>query len=281
MLWILLLLTVAIWLLVSPRIYPSLYDRFIFKPNEQHGDPEEFRRLIAQHSGEEFHFANRQGTRLHAWLIGSVERAPFLLFYSIGKDGDIARRSRTISLLLETGMPVFIYEYSGYGQSEGRPELTTLCNDAVDAFDFAVNLGFQPGQVVLYGESLGSAFSATMLPERKPAGFIIKSSFAGLVLLAKELFWPLRVYPRSLFPTLRLDTCEALRKADLPVFVIHGKGDRMARGHHAQMLHDATLRPSKLLWLPGSRHAFMPEADERLLVTGIREFVLSLMRSKC
>jgi pimeloyl-ACP methyl ester carboxylesterase len=278
---VLVLVAVAAWLLLSPRMNPRLYDRCMFKPNEERGDEHAFRRFaLAQSHHSEFFIKNREGNVLHAWLLGELKNAQYVLFYSMGKDGDIPRRERQLSLLLAAGVPVFIYEYSGFGQSQGKPSLQTLCNDAIDAFDKVCSIGFEADQILLYGESLGSAISAHLMQYRTPGGLIIKSGFASLALIAKELVRPLLVYPTWMFPHPRLDTCANLSGTSVPVLVIHGEGDRLARRHHAILLNDAAGNKREILWLPGSRHAYMPPEDEVLLTQGVHDFVDALPRNR-
>lgn len=270
----------AVWLICSPRLNPKLYDRSMFKPNEERGDRDEFKQLLAAHRSSEFWIKNRSGNKLHAWLLGPAHKAPYLLFYSMGKDGDIARRARTLTLLLETGVPVFIYEYSGFGQSEGTPTLQTLCDDAVDVFDIACSIGFKPEQIVLYGESLGVSISSHLLKHRQAGGLIAKSGFSSLVRIAKEIIPPLHVYPKWMFPQPQLDTCENLTQAaPVPLLVIHGKKDRLAKPHHAEQMIQAASQPGRFLrmvWLNESRHSFIQPVDEPLFADGVRHFLNSL-----
>jgi alpha-beta hydrolase superfamily lysophospholipase len=262
------------WLLLSPRVSPWLYRTCLFKPGKELGDKNELLNLAAQHNGCEAWFSSKNGHRLHAWTFGDLNTPGPLLVYSMGRDGDIARRARILSLLLREGLPVFVYEYSGYGASEGTPSVPQVCSDAQAAIEYVTTTLKKPLEsVVIYGESLGSAIVASLLHQYQPAGIVFKSGFASLRQIAKELFFPVRMYPKALFGSSDMDTCEALSQSACPVLIAHGVGDRLARWHHARQLYAAAREPKKLLPLPDSRHAFTTPADEELLIRETVAFV--------
>jgi hypothetical protein len=266
--------------LLSPRVTPWLYRSCLFKPGKEIGNKNELLALSAQYNGQEFYFPSHNGHRLHAWTFGDVRAPGPLVLYSMGRDGDIARRAHVLSLLLDAGLPIFIYEYSGFGSSEGTPSVPQVCADAEAAIEYVTTTLKKPlDSVVIYGESLGSAVVASLLRQYQPAGVVFKSGFASLAQIAKELFFPVRMYPKAIFGKSDLDTCAALAQSHCPVLIIHGVGDRLARWHHAEQLYAAAREPKKLLPLPDSRHAFTPPADEELLIRSVVEWVHGCVQS--
>lgn len=265
------LLVIALaWLLLSPRVAPGLYMRFLLRPEKNCGSPEDRQNLLAL-GGEEIYFLNAKGKRLRGFYFpGDWEKAQSssLIFYSMGNDGDIEKRASVLALLLKIGVPLFIYEYSGFGKSQGKPSLKNAISDSQDAFDFArERFNKKSEEIVLYGESLGGAISARLLSKRFAGALILKSSFSSLARISRELCVWLRIYPTILLPLM--DTGKRLQSVVVPVLIIHGHQDRKINWKHALTLYSNCSVNRTLLWLPNSRHAFMTEVDEVIFLNGV------------
>jgi pimeloyl-ACP methyl ester carboxylesterase len=281
------------WLGLSPRVSPFIYNRFIFQPQRSKGLPEDICALLEFHSGDECFFLNDQGNLLHGWLFGSnqnddAHQDERLLLYSMGKDGDIARRATMLNQFLNRGFSIFIYEYRGYGQSQGRPSLDGMVNDAVSAYDFVTQrLDFKPEQIVLFGESLGGAISSQLALKREAAGLVLKSTFASLNRIARKQLPLLHLYPDSLMAAPSLDNTKAIAACTMPVLVVHGEADRMVPVSHARLLA-AQAGESRitgknnveLVILPQSRHGFMSDKDSRQFENSVVAFVEKTTRTK-
>lgn len=265
-----LLVCALAWLLLSPRLAPGLYMRFLLRPDKNCGSPEDKQNLHAL-GGEEVYFLNGKGKRLRGfYFAGDPEKSqsPSFVLYSMGNDGDIEKRASLLAVLLRTGVPLFIYEYSGFGKSEGKPTLKNAICDSQDAFDFVVErFNKKSEEIVLYGESLGGAISARLLSKRFAGALILKSSFSSLARISQELCVWLRIYPSILLPLM--DTGKKLQSVVVPVLIIHGHLDRKINWRHALTLCDNCPANRTLLWLPNSRHAFMTEADEVIFFNGV------------
>ncbi len=260
-----------VYLAASPRIFERLWHPMLFHPHKEMGSQADFVRLARRIPCRELFFTNQKGNRLRAMLIGDPEGKPVVM-YSMGKDGDIERRAETLQLIVEAGAAVFIYEYSGFGGSSGRPSIARIHQDALDAFDFLTNdLEVSRTSVVLYGESLGGSPSTHVMRHRLVGGIILKSAFASLRLAAQEKLFLMRLYPKWLFPDL--DNAANLRCAyGVPVLIIHGEGDRMLSMSHPQALIDHAAEPKTLVLLPDSRHSYMSPADRLTYSQALTDF---------
>jgi pimeloyl-ACP methyl ester carboxylesterase len=211
-----------------------------------------------------------------------------ILLYSMGKDGDIARRATLLNQFLNRGFSVFIYEYRGYGQSQGRPSLDGMVNDAVSAYDFVTQrLDFKPEQIVLFGESLGGAISLQLALRRSAAGLVLKSTFASLNRIARKQLPLLHLYPDSLMAAPSLDNKKAIAACNMPVLVVHGEADRMVPVSHAHLLaaqagksRIAGSNNVELVILPQSRHGFMSDEDIKQFENSVVAFVEKTTRTK-
>lgn len=243
----------ALYLVLSPRVAKPIYRSLLFHPSpypaELDGPPE-----ISGVAGQEVFFPGPSGRTLHAWYYKHT-KPKFTVVLSHGNAGNITNRLQTINLLLEAETSVFIYDYQGYGKSEGTADIPEIYNDAAAAYDYVSNAeGIAPENIVLYGESLGAAVSCHLSTMRKSRGLILQSGFASLRRIAQETMPLLRIYPSWLFPANLLDSMSVLRNPHPPVLIIHGVQDALIACDHAKDLYDAAVGPKTLLTLPNCTH---------------------------
>ena len=124
----------------------------------------------------------RDGTKLHSWWI-PAPNASYVTLHLHGNAGNITHRAISAQNIIAAGSSILLLDYRGYGKSSGRPGEHGLYRDAEAAYDFLLGQGFRPDQIVIHGESLGTAV-ATWVASRN---------------YAPELFWkrPLLLPERS------------------------------------------------------------------------------------
>lgn len=112
------LTVILVWLLLSPRMAKRLYLPFLLEPQRSKGTIVDGN-LLARLGGQTVWFASSAGHRLRGHFIDKESR--LVLFYCMGNDGDLEKRADVLMLLARCGISIFIYEYSGFGKSEGKP----------------------------------------------------------------------------------------------------------------------------------------------------------------
>jgi len=104
-------------------------------------------------AAEDVQFTTSDGVRLHGWLFPNVEpaesRLHVLLIWFHGNAGNITERAPMATELARRGISVLLFDWRGYGKSEGSPSESGLFRDAVAAYDFARTR--TNGDIVLYG----------------------------------------------------------------------------------------------------------------------------------
>jgi fermentation-respiration switch protein FrsA (DUF1100 family) len=203
---------------------------------------------------EDIHPETRDGLRLHAWYFPAVkgdgipaQNADRLILISHGNAGNISGRIEMAGAMLQTGAAVLLYDYRGYGKSEGQPDETGLYEDlrAVSAF-MIEEKGYSPEDIFLYGRSLGGAVAAhgaTAFPEwfgSAAGGLVLDSTFLTLRRMVRDVY---PIVPSFLakyeFNTLaRIQELNAHQPA-LPVMIFHSPQDDVIGFHHGRQLYDA------------------------------------------
>ena len=120
---------------------------------------------------EEVWFPASDGQLLHGWYIPGQSSGP-LLFYCHGNAANISYRLDILDYFnTRLGLPVFIFDYRGYGQSTGAAQAEAdLYKDARGALSYLAGRGWSPRRMVYFGRSLGSAVALQMaLEQPRPA----------------------------------------------------------------------------------------------------------------
>lgn len=190
------------------------------------------------------------GDRLHGWYL-PVPGAETAVLVSHGNAGSIESRLPLAEAFRAMGHAVLLYDYRGYGHSTGRPSEAATYADAAAAYRELRARGHAPGQIVLYGESLGGAVAAD-LAARVPARLlIVEASFAALPDLAAEVYpWlPARRLTRN-----RYDSEAKLAQLATPLLVLHSPADSLIPFAHAERLAAAHPGPVGLIATAGDHN---------------------------
>lgn len=219
---------------------------------------------------EDVWFASADGTQLHAWYCPANDPQAFVL-YSHGNGGHLADRTPLLRRLQqELQLSVLIYDYRGYGRSDGKATVRGILEDARAArMALTAKAGIGEHQLVLMGRSLGGAVAVQLARETPPRGLILESTFSSLRTVAAHH------YPKLAWLVKRekLDSLSLIREIDAPLLISHGDRDRTIPFSHGEALYEAARGPKSFVPILGGDHNDVP-ADEYYVA--LREFIASL-----
>ena len=192
------------------------------------------------------------GLRLHGWYIPHPESKRTLLFFH-GNAGNISHRGASVEIFHRLGLNVFIFDYRGYGQSQGRPSETGLYEDARAAWNYLTReRGLRQEDIILFGRSLGGAVAAQLAAEVQPGGLILESSFSSARDMANVIF---PVLSRLIFMRYRFDTVAHTKRVECPVLVLHSPQDEIIPFRLGEKLFRAANEPKALVKLTGDHNS--------------------------
>lgn len=222
---------------------------------------------------EEVCFEASDGIQLAAWYMPS-ERMRGVVLFCHGNAGNISHRLESLSIFHKLQLDTFIFDYRGYGKSNGKPSERGTYRDAEAAWDYLVRQrDIPPNRIVLFGRSLGGAVAAHLAMRRVPAAVVIESAFTSIRDIGSELY---PFLPIRMLSTIRYDTLSYIRSVSSPVLVIHSKDDEMIRVHHGKRLFESASDPKRLLMLAGSHNEGFLQSGRRYsdgLDAFLRDFV--------
>ncbi len=266
-------LLAALYLGLSPRLSPTLYTRRLFRP---YAFPEGTWDVVEVNGvpRQDCYFRGANGAQLHGWFFDKPGAKKTIMF-SHGNTGNLTGRLNIVRLLLETGSSVFIYDYRGYGRSQGIPTVEGICKDGVLAFDYLIGEhGHKPTDIVLYGESLGTAVSCEIAAERSCSALVLQSGFSSLRKIGQQTFPFMKIYPQMLFPKPFLNAAERVAsRTGYPLLIIHGSKDQVVPFSHAEEVYAAASEPKRFVHLPDCAHSDIWCTSPEKFVSSLIEFI--------
>jgi uncharacterized protein len=207
--------------------------------------------------------ASPDGLTLTAWYAPAKPGRRTIVYFH-GNAGTLADRHERVLAYLLHGFGVLLVGYRGYGGNPGSPTELGLYGDARGHLDWLAQQGVASEEVVLYGESLGSAVAIQMATERKAAGLALEAPFASILHSARDR------YPLFAFDWLIKDKFASIEKIDkinMPLFIIHGARDGVTPLRFGRMLYDRASQPKSSVWLPDAGHNDLAQFGMAELVT--------------
>lgn len=211
------------------------------------------------------------GEELDAWFVPARNERAVLLFFH-GNAGNISHRLDSLRIFHDLGLSVLILDYRGYGQSTGRPSEQGTYEDARAAWRYLVEDREVPGtRIVLFGRSLGGAVAAWLAQHIRPRALIVESTFRSVPDMAAEIYWflPVRRLARLQYPAE-----EMLRDVEVPVLIVHSRGDEIIPFSHGEALYAAARQPKQLLELRGDHNTGFLQSQPRY-AAGLDAFLRS------
>lgn len=218
---------------------------------------------------EEIVFKATDGTRLIAWYRAAKTGKPTLLYFP-GNSGNAADRAGKIKTIGADGYGVFMLNYRRYGGSGGRPTEKRVSADAVSAYDYLRGLGVTPRDIVVYGESLGTAVATRLCLQRDAQALVLEAPFTSVVDVGK-LMWPL--LPLQYIMVDQYRTVDRIGQVQIPLLIIHGGRDAVIPLDQARRVLHAANEPKMLQVVPRAGHN---DLYEQGAWTRVRDYLASL-----
>jgi len=206
---------------------------------------------------EDVRLTNELGTVIHGWWL-PCDNARFTLLFAHGNGGNISHRLESLRIFHDLGLSVFIYDYSGYGQSDGTPDEEATRADARAAWRWLTEeQAVAPKTILLFGRSLGGAVAARLAAELhtkgiQPAGMILESTFTSVADMGVHRYpWlPVRQLAR-----FQYDSVSELAGVRFPALFLHSRDDDTVPYTIGYSLYDGYQGPKFFLELLGDHNS--------------------------
>jgi pimeloyl-ACP methyl ester carboxylesterase len=205
---------------------------------------------------EDVWLTTSDGLKIHGWYLPAAGTAATTILFLHGNAGNISHRLEKLATFHSLGVATFIIDYRGYGRSDARqPDEQGTYRDAQAAYDW---LAKRHSQIILYGESLGSAVAVELATRVSCTGLIIEEPFTSIADVGQKMF---PFLPVRLIAKTKYDSLGKMPKLRVPLLILHSRDDEMFPLSYAQRLLAAAPEPKRLVELRGSHNdAFLVSA---------------------
>ncbi len=258
---LLVVLVIFAWLGLSSLERRSLY----FPDRQLFATPKVYRLDF-----EDLILKTSDGTKIHGWFIPAGRVKGRTVLFCHGNAGNISHRLDKLLKFNGIGLNVLLFDYRGYGQSEGNPTEAGTYADAEAAYRYLSETKKIPAtQIILYGESLGCAVAVEMARRHPAAALILESPFTSTVEMAKRVFpW----LPVDWIVRYKYDNLSKIPQIHIPSLIMHSPQDEIVPFEMGIKLYKAASGPKKFFELTGGHNDGYAVTGKRY-TTAIRNFL--------
>ena len=191
------------------------------------------------------------GLQLSGWYI-PAEDSKLTVLFCYGNGGNMFHRLDSINIFHNMGLNCFIFDYRGYGDSEGEPSEEGTYLDVRTAYEWLTEeKKVSPDDILLFGRSLGGSIAAQLASKVEVRALIIESGFTSYVDIGRKFYpyMPVRWFARFSYRTI-----DYVKDVHCPVMIIHSRGDEIVPFEFGLELYEAANEPKEFVEIFGNHN---------------------------
>ncbi len=212
-------------------------------------------------------FVSKDGVVLHGWLLKretKFKESKGLILYFHGNAENLSSHYLSLAWAVKYGYDVFIFDYRGYGRSEGKPTHKGIHYDAISAIKQAHILRNEIAakKLIVYAQSIGGVIAARAITleglQDNVDLLVLDSTFTSFKRIANQkmkdiwIFWPF--LPLTYFMSDEYASEDYIEKIKVPTLVIHGDKDQVVPFKNGENLYKR-IQVKKEFWkIPDGEH---------------------------
>jgi hypothetical protein len=208
---------------------------------------------------EDVWFKTEDGVKLHGWFLPASDTKDVILFVH-GNAGNMSDRLPRMNRLHEgLQASIFMFDYRGYGRSEGQPSVEGVLKDITAAQDYlAARLQMAPSKLILMGRSLGAVVAVYGAATKGARGLILESAFSSFVDVAEAIYpW----LPAKSVLRRDIQAADLIERYHGPLLQSHGTSDQIIPIELGLKVFQAAHEPKEFVKWPGCDHNDPPPLD--------------------
>jgi len=196
-------------------------------------------------------FRTDDGLQLNGWYI-PADNSRFTMLFCHGNGGNMMHRLDSINIFHDLGLNCFIFDYRGYGNSQGKPSEEGTYTDAMAAYKWLIEeKGISTNDIIIFGRSLGGSIAAQLAGKIKVKALVIESTFTSYIAIGKK-FYP--YMPVRWFAGFSYQTINHIKEVHCPVMIIHSRDDEVIPFEFGLELYEAAKEPKDFVEILGSHN---------------------------
>ena len=224
-------------------------------------------RAIENIDYQEIFLENTEGIKLHAVYLEPKVKSKGTVLLIHGNGGNVSGWIHSIEPLTNAGYRTLVFDYQGYGKSEGKPTHKNVVNDAEMFLEYLISKKDKTEKMVIWGVSLGGNLSVN-IASRNPdkvdilideAGFSSHSDIATHMMpwLIKPLA---RITVASPYSSKKL-----ISELEIPVLIIHSSEDKVVPFEMGQKVYNKANKPKEFWEIKGKHCHAISDYKEQFI----------------
>jgi len=230
-------------------------------------------------NGEDVWVTVASGERVHGWFVRApAQPAVATVMFCHGNGGNLTNVAWVAEYLSTRGFDTLIFDYRGYGRSDGRiRDEWGLYADAEAIYDHLTReRGVAAERLVIFGQSLGSTAAIDVASRRPCAALVVESGLSSASDMGAVAFPWLPRFLHSLAKN-RFESARKIADVKCPVLVTHGTNDPVIPVDQGRKLYEAARDPKRLVIIEGGDHNLFGNGGGKYLTT-ITDFIHEAMK---
>ena len=260
------LLPLLIGVAIGLILIPLFENKFIFKPSKYPKGNWQYN-LISL-GIRDCTFITSDGVKLNAWFL-PVRNARSTVLICHGNGGNLSYFYSYLNQLAQLRVNTFVFDYRGYGKSEGEPTEAGVYLDVIATYQFLIR---QPEvdstKIIVQGISLGSAIAVELATRISCRALILESAPTSVEDVAKSRFLPIYLFIKSKF-----DSITKIKTLKLPILFIHGTDDHLVPISYGRKLFASASEPKWFYEVPNAGHNDLHEVGGKAYLQKLDEFI--------
>lgn len=192
-------------------------------------------------------FENTKGNRLNGWIIKPEEgyNGTTILFLH-SNSGNLFTQYQEVLPLVKNGFSVFIFDYSGYGFSQGKATRDNVLLDATAALSYLQSrTDIKKEHLIIYGQSLGGHLAINLAARNQDMidGLVTEGAFSSHKDIAAETAG----FIGRIIVAEKYSGLESVRNFHKPVLIIHSTEDETIPFEQGEKLFANANEPKTFL----------------------------------
>jgi fermentation-respiration switch protein FrsA (DUF1100 family) len=204
-------------------------------------------------------FESADGLKLSGWYI-PAENSRLTVLFCHGNGGNMMHRLDSINIFYNLGLNCFIFDYRGYGKSEGKPGEEGTYLDAAAAYKWLTEKKkVSADNIIMFGRSLGGSIAAQLAGMAEAKALVIESTFTSYVDIGRK-FYP--YMPVRWFASFSYRTIDDVKNVHCPLMIIHSRNDEVVPFEFGLELYETANEPKEFVEIFGSHNdGFLVSAE--------------------
>ncbi|MBF0489756.1 MAG: alpha/beta hydrolase [Candidatus Omnitrophica bacterium] len=200
---------------------------------------------------EDIFISTSDGVKINGWFVKSAVQPASTIIFAHGNAGTIGERILKVKFWHDMGCNILIFDYRGYGKSEGHPSEKGIYLDALAVYDYLqTRSDIDHARIIAYGASLGGAVVVDLATKRKLAALMVESSITSAADMARRLYPSLPAF----FMSIKFDSIGKIGKITVPKIFMHSREDHIVPFEMGRKLYEKAKEPKAFLEIYGGHY---------------------------